>query len=111
MWPAAMFTYKTIHKLRIFMMNKIISFEPCGSADASGLYDLGALPPVGMNCNTGGKLNSITKSARASALLQENRYFIMMDNDGGKNGTKKGVFCEDEDSAISSLSGEVRRIV
>jgi len=30
MWPTAMLTYKTVNRVRIFAMNKIISFEPCG---------------------------------------------------------------------------------
>ena len=42
MWPFAMYTYKTVNRLRLYMMNKIINLEPCG--DSTGLYGLNRLP-------------------------------------------------------------------
>lgn len=90
MWPLAMYTYKTVNKLRLYMMNKIINLEPCG--DTTGLYGLSRLP----------------KSRMASCSEKvgdaENEYIIMLAG-GKKNAKGQGVWNYDEASAISSLSG------
>ena len=92
MWPVAMYTYKTVHKLRLFMMNKIINLEPCG--DTSNLYEgLNKLPQSRMGAcgEKGGNSNS-----------GANEYMLMI---GGKKRERQGVWNYDEGSAISSLSG------
>ncbi len=95
MWPLAMLCYKTVNKLRLFMMNKIINLEPCG--DKTNLYGLSKLPRTkGMSCSDKGSEHG-------------NEYIIMLDN--GKRG--RGVWHYDESSAMSSLSGgdTMRRII
>ena len=79
MWPFAMYTYKTVNRLRLYMMNKIINLEPCG--DSTGLYGLNRLPK-GTTCSERGG---------------DNEYIISA---GGQ-----GIWNYDEGSAISSLSG------
>jgi hypothetical protein len=85
------------------MMNKIISFEPC--VEKTGLYNLSKLPTIELNCSSS-KLSSLP--SRSGSLVQESDYFIMMDNSPLSGEKKKGVFSQDEDSAISSLSGDGR---
>ena len=97
MWPTAMLTYKTVHRLRIFAMNKIISFEPCG--EKTGLYGLSRLPNAKLACSSNSANNSRTEGSS---------YVIMLDSENG--GIDKGVFTNDESSAISSLSGVLPRL-
>eukprot|EP00554_Chaetoceros_debilis_P006243 CAMPEP_0194080798 /NCGR_PEP_ID=MMETSP0149-20130528/6731_1 /TAXON_ID=122233 /ORGANISM="Chaetoceros debilis, Strain MM31A-1" /LENGTH=651 /DNA_ID=CAMNT_0038762591 /DNA_START=103 /DNA_END=2058 /DNA_ORIENTATION=- len=100
MWPLAMLCYKTVNKLRLFMMNKIINLEPCG--DKTNLYGLSKIPMttrgMGMSCSDKGSDSG-------------NEYIIMLDN--GKKG--RGGWHYDEGSAMSSLSGgggvDLRRII
>jgi hypothetical protein len=80
MWPLAMLLYKTVNRLRMYMMNKIISFEPC--IDKANLY--------GLTTNT------------RSSVGGENDFVIMLDRgDGGK----RGMFNFEDASAISSIGG------
>jgi hypothetical protein len=80
MWPLAMLLYKTVNRLRMYMMNKIISFEPC--IDKASLY--------GLTANN------------RSVVVGENDFVIMLDRgDGGK----KGMFNFEDASAISSIGG------
>lgn len=98
MWPTAMLTYKTVNRLRIFAMNKIISFEPCG--EKTGLYGLNKLPNAKLACGSNSGNNSGTGG--------NSNYVIMLDSENG--GTDKGVFSNDESSAVSSLSEGVLRL-
>ena len=91
MWPLAMYTYKTVYRLRIYMMNKIINLEPCG--DTNGLYGLNKLP--------GRRISSCNDKGNET----EDEYIIMLGG-GKKNGRNQGVWNGDEASAISSLSGQ-----
>ena len=92
MWPIAMYTYKIVNKLRLFMLNKIINLEPCG--DTNNLYD---------------GLRKLPRGSRIGACSEKgsdngNEYVLMLS--GKKNGqTRRGVWNYDETSAISSLSG------
>jgi len=100
MWPTAMLTYKTVNRVRIFTMNKIISFEPCG--EKTGLYGLNKLPNAKLtSCSGGSANNSGTEGAT--------NYVIMLDENGRE---KSGVFPNDEEgSAVSSLSdGRLRQL-
>ena len=104
MWPTAMLTYKTVNRLRLFTMNKIISFEPC--VEKTALYGLSKLPKAG--CNGNGHLGG---RGSGDASSGEMNYVIMLDGDKNK---EKGIWHQqDERSAVSSLSGEKssRRIV
>lgn len=80
MWPLAMLLYKTVNRLRMYMMNKIISFEPC--MDKANLY--------GLTTNT------------RSSLGGENDFVIMLDH---RDGGKRGMFNFEDASAISSIGG------
>lgn len=93
MWPVAMLTYKSAHKIRIFMLNKIISFEPCG--DGTNLYGLNRLPRAKLaSCSD----NNSARGSDGSGA----EYVIMLDPSDAK---RKGVWNHDECSAVSSLSG------
>lgn len=91
MWPLAMYTYKTVNKLRLYMMNKIINLEPC--VDKSSLYGLSRLPR--------GKMNACSDKG----IDNGNEFMIMID--GGRKSVRgsRGMWNSDEVSAISSLSG------
>lgn len=98
MWPTAMLTFTTFHRLRIFAMNKIISFEPCG--EKTGLYGLNKFPHGHLaSCRSGSANNSGTEGAT--------NYVIMLDSDNN-NRDQKGIFSNDESSAVSSLSDAPR---
>ena len=95
MWPTAVLTYKFVRKLRLFMLNKIISFEPCGGEKTS-LYGLSRLPRSKMasrNDNNSAKGSDCTGA----------EYVIMLDSTRDK-GDRKGIWSEDDISAVSSLS-------
>ena len=97
-----MLTYKTVNRIRLFTMNKIISFEPC--VEKTALYGLSKLPKAGCNGNS-------RIGGQGSGSNGEMNYVIMLDNDQNK---QKGIWPQqDEGSAVSSLSGEKspRRIV
>ena len=99
MWPIAMLTYKSVNKLRLFMLNKIISFEPCG--DKTGLYGLSKLPRA--------KLTSCSVNSGKLSDGSGAEYVIMLDtNDTDGN---RGIWSQDESSAVSSLSGDRNHIV
>jgi len=91
MWPLAMFAYKTGFRLRMVMMNKILSFERCTPTDGS---------KIKVDCGS----SDLSQLHRlASSVAKDNDYFIMLDQ--YKNGQRKGVYINEENSAISSLSG------
>lgn len=94
MWPAAMLTYKSVHKLRLFMLNKIISFEPCG--DKTNLYGLSKLPRA--------KLATCSDSSAKGSDGSDAEYVIMLDTNESE--VRKGIWSpsQDESSAVSSLS-------
>lgn len=86
-----MYTYKTVNRLRLYMMNKIINLEPCG--DSTGLYGLNRLPK--------GKISTCNEKGSDT----ENEYIIMLGGGTKKNGGRQGIWNYEEASAISSLSG------
>ncbi len=94
MWPTAMLTYKSVHRLRMFMMNKIISFEPCG--EKTNLYGLSRLPRAKLSsCGD----NNSGKGSEGSGA----EYVIMLDTKDTDG--RKGIWSsQDENSAVSSLS-------
>jgi hypothetical protein len=93
MWPVAMLAYKSVNKLRLFMLNKIISFEPCG--DKTNLYGLNKLPRAQLaSCS-----NNSDKGSDGSGA----EYVIMLDTNDTDG--RKGIWSQDEGSALSSLSG------
>jgi hypothetical protein len=87
-----MYTYKTVHKLRLFMMNKIINLEACG--DTTNLYE-------GLNKLPQSKLGACSEKGGKSSS-GANEYVLML---GGEKNKRQGVWSTDEGSAISSLSG------
>jgi len=96
MWPTAMLTYKLVNKLRLFMMNKIISFEPCG--DNTNLYGLSRLPRAKLaTCSD--------NSGKGSGENGGGEYVIMLDSTDAGVGSQGIWSQQDEDSALSSLSG------
>lgn len=107
MWPAAMLTYKTVNRFRLFMTNKIISFEPCG--EKSALYRLRNLPRAKLTCSGGSGNNSGRRDESESG--SGNDYVIMVDT--------ASVDCQEphkaqsfhDDSSVSSLSGDLRPVV
>ena len=94
-----MLTYKSVHKLRLFMLNKIISFEPCG--DKTNLYGLSKLPRA--------KLASCSDNSGKGSDGSGAEYVIMLDTNDTEG--KKGIWSQDESSAVSSLSGDRHQIV
>mmetsp|Transcript_10223 Transcript_10223/g.12911 ORF Transcript_10223/g.12911 Transcript_10223/m.12911 type:complete len:333 (-) Transcript_10223:114-1112(-) len=99
MWPIAMLTYKSVNKLRLFMLNKIISFEACG--DKTNLYGLNKLPRA--------KLASCSDNSGKGSDGSGAEYVIMLDTND--NERRKGIWSQDEGSALSSLSGDRHQIV
>lgn len=79
MWPLAMLLYKTVNRIRMYMMNKIISFEPC--MDKANLH-------------------SLSTNRRLSA---ENDFVVLLDSGDHGHGFRRGVFTFEEASAISSI--------
>ena len=79
-------------------LNKIISFEPCG--DKTGLYGLSKLPRA--------KLTTCSDSGKGSDGSGA-EYVIMLDTNDTDG--KRGIWSQDESSAVSSLSGDRNHIV
>ncbi len=88
-----MLTYKSVNKLRLFALNKIISFEPCG--DKTGLYGLSKLPRA--------KLTTCSDNSGKGSEGSGAEYVIMLDTNDTDG--KRGIWSQDESSAVSSLSG------
>lgn len=106
MWPAAMLTYKTVNRLRLFMMNKIISFEPCG--EKSALYRLRNLPRAKLTSCSGNSGNN--SGRRDSESGGEGDYVIMVDTSNDYRESHRAPSFHD-DSSVSSLSGDLKQIV
>lgn len=76
-----MLLYKTVNRLRMYMMNKIISFEPCMDK---------------------ANLNGLSTKKRLSV---GNDFVLLLDSVDHGNGIRRGVFSFEEASAISSIGG------
>ena len=76
------------------MLNKIISFEPCG--DKTNLYGLSKLPRA--------KLPTYCDNSARGSDGSDPEYVIMLDTEGSS--VRKGIWSrsQDESSAVSSLS-------
>eukprot|EP00557_Chaetoceros_sp_GSL56_P011825 CAMPEP_0176486564 /NCGR_PEP_ID=MMETSP0200_2-20121128/5635_1 /TAXON_ID=947934 /ORGANISM="Chaetoceros sp., Strain GSL56" /LENGTH=682 /DNA_ID=CAMNT_0017883273 /DNA_START=250 /DNA_END=2295 /DNA_ORIENTATION=+ len=79
MWPIAMYTYKTVHKIRIYMMNKIINLEPCG--DTTNLYE-------GLRKLPRGKMGPCSEKGSDHG----NEYVLMLSGKKNAQGRRGGVW-------------------
>ena len=107
MWPIATYTYGVIHRIRQFMMQRIISFEPCTS-QGNVLYP--------QDVCAGAQLDGHYKNSNDYIITFDHRIRKNRSKQGETNGSPENSMCienspsgGDSESAVSSLSDNMDR--
>ena len=107
MWPIATYTYGVIHRIRQFMMQRIISFEPCTS-QGNVLYP--------QEVCAGGQFDGHYKNSNDYIITFDHRIKRNKSKQGETIGSPENSMCienspsgVDSESAVSSLSDNMDR--